>query len=150
MSRTRSKIQDMEIHHRNLNVLMKYKDGFAPVWEVYVRWPGHKNRTYFCTIPAWNKLPSQCVEIVKSKIDVELGIAWIDITTADFGTHRYKIRGVNSDGNYFFEDLTLDNRYLRFNPKEGRVEVAIPESDGKWDVFISDAEITQVDFWNRS
>ncbi len=147
--RRSSRIQDMEIHHRNLNILMKYKNGFAPTWDVYVRWPGHKNRKYFCLIPAWNRLPSSCIDLVREKIDAELGLAWIDITTADFGTHRYQIERVNSDGNLIFKQREiLNNRYLRFNQKEERVEELISESDGKWDVYISDSSIIQVDFWN--
>lgn len=146
----KNKIQDMELTHRNLNVLMKYKDGFAPVWDVYVRWPGYKNRKYFCLIPTWNRLPSACIDVAFAKIDAELGLAWVDITTMDSGTRRYIVKNVTNEGNFVFKELSIENRHLRFNQKEGRVEFLIPDSNGKWDVFISNEDIVQVNMWNRS
>lgn len=69
------KFQNIEFVHRNINIQLRFKDGFAPVWEAYVRWPGYKNRKYFTMVPAWKNLPSQVQEIVKQKIDKELGLA---------------------------------------------------------------------------
>ena len=68
------KLKDIRFGHRNLDILMKFCDGFAPTWEVYVRWPGYKNRKYFTMIPAWNRLPSEVKEIVKLRIDKKLDI----------------------------------------------------------------------------
>lgn len=143
------KLNNIEFDHRNLNIQLRFQDGFAPVWNVYVRWPGYKNRKYFTMVPAWRLLPSKVKDLVKMKIDAELGLAWIDITTMSTGTHRYKIKTVTDHGDFIFtcKDL-LNNQPLRFNPKEGRVEVAIPEKNGEWDVYISDAVITQVDMWD--
>ena len=68
------KFQNIEFVHRNINIQLRFQDGFAPVWEAYVRWPGYKNRKYFTMGPAWKNLPSQVQEIVKQKIDKELGL----------------------------------------------------------------------------
>ena len=145
----KSKIQDMNVHHRNLDIMMKYVGGFAPTWMVSVRWPGFKNRKYFTSVPAWNRLPSKAIDLVFEKIDVEMGLAYIDITTADFGTHRYQVRSITNEGNYILKEKSLCNNWLRFNPKEGRVEMNSPSQDNKWDVYISDSAIVQVDFWNK-
>lgn len=146
---------DFEFTHRNMNVQCRFIDGFAPTWDVYVRWPGYKNRKYFTSLPAWKNLPSKCESIVKERIDVQLDLAFIDIVTASYGTRRYKVSSVTNEGNYMLKGsyMPMDSDYfcnvLRFNPKEGRVEVQ-KIIDGSWDVFISDAEITQVNMWNRS
>lgn len=150
MNRTRKKFQDMEIHHRNMSILMTYKDGFAPVWEAYVRWPGYKNRKYFTSVSAWNKLPSSCINVVKDRIDAQMQLAWVDVTTASYGTHRYPVSGIMDDGSFSFRERDLTgNHCLRFNNKENRVEF-FNSNTNTWDVYISDEEITQVDFWNRS
>ena len=144
---SRSKIQDMNVHHRNLDVMMKYKDGFAPTWEAYVRWPGYKNRKYFTSITAWNRLPSQAINTVFEKIDAQLGLAWVSVSTLSSGEHKYMVRHVTNEGNYIFTERSLDYNLLRWNNKEHRVESL--NNDNTWDVFISDEEITQVDFWDK-
>ena len=149
MSRTHKKFQDMEIHHRNMNILMTYKDGFAPVWEASVRWPGYKNRKYFTSVSAWNKLPSTCIDVVRNRIDAHLHLAWVDVTTASYGIRRYEVKGIMDDNSFALREQDLEGHWLRFNNKETRVEFFNPDTN-TWDVYISDEEITQVDFWNRS
>ena len=144
----RKKFQDMIVHHRNMEVKLTYKDGFAPTWEAYVKWPGYKNRKYFTSVSAWNHLPSTAIDVVNKRIDIRLGLAHVDVLVADFGTKTYKIKSLTNEGNYVFEEKDLEGNWLRFNTKENRVEVNDPAVDGKWDVYISDASIVQVDFWN--
>lgn len=69
------KMKNIEFDHGKINVQLRFRDGFAPTWEAYVRWPGYKNRKYFTMVPAWKHLPSEVKEIVKTKINKELGIA---------------------------------------------------------------------------
>ena len=132
-----------------MNVQCRFIDGFSPTWDVYVRWPGYKNRKYFTSISAWKKLPSQCESIVKDRIDVALNLAWMDITTASYGTHRYLVKGVMDEGSFSFREKDLEGHSLRFNNKEHRVEFFNPDTEN-WDIYISDEEITQIDTWNRS
>lgn len=143
------KLKDIEFNHRNVNVLMKFHDGFAPVWEAYVRWPGYKNRKYFTLVPAWRNLPSDCIELVKQRIDVQLCLAWIDITTQDELTHRYQISAVTNSGEYIFTERTRDNRRIRFNLKENCLEYPTSDDD-RWAVYVSSDSISKVEFWNRS
>lgn len=138
---------DFVFTHRNMNVQCRYKDGFAPMWDVYVRWPGYKNRKYFTSVEGWKNLPSSCEQIVKDRIDTELGMTWIDITTADYGTIRYEIKNIQDTGDYLLKKRDAFGHWLRYNKKEGRVEVLI---DNKWDVYITDESIIQVDMWDRS
>ena len=146
---TKKKIQDINVQHRNADIVLKFKEGFAPVWEAYVRWPGCKNKKYFTSVPAWNRLPSAVIDLVKERIDAELGLAYIEITEVNFGTHRYTIRNISNEGNYILREKSILNNWVRFNPKTGCLEVNDPSQDGKWDIYISKSDITQVSFWNK-
>ncbi len=140
---------DFEFTHRNMNVQCRFIDGFAPSWDVYVRWPGYKNRKYFTSLSAWKHLPSKCESIVKDRIDATLNLAWMDVTTASYGTRRYQVKGVMDDGSFSFREKDFEGHGLRFNNKEHRVEFFNPVTN-TWDIYISDEEITQIDTWNRS
>ena len=144
---TRKKFQDMEVHHRGCDILMKYMDGFAPVWEAYVRWPGYKNRKYFTSVGSWKHLPSGCIEIVKKRIDASLCQAWVDITTSHMGTHRYQIQAITDSGMYNLKERTADGKWIRFNPDNNNLEFL---SENTWNVYISKECITHTAFWDEA
>ena len=54
----------------------------------------------------------------------------------DWGVHVYSVDSVDEIAVYFKEKTLGDDRPLRFNKKESRLEVLLP--GGYWDVFVAD------------
>ena len=70
------KLKPVEFEHRGLNIVLRYEDGFAPMWVAYVRWPGYKNRKYFKSYKGWGSsaLPSSIKDKVMYDIDKKLEV----------------------------------------------------------------------------
>ena len=67
---------------------------------------------------------------------------WMEIVD-DFGCRKFTVTSI-ADGCYYFKEKTLlEDRKLRYNEKEGRIEEYLPET-GSWDVYSQ--YIYQVDF----
>lgn len=67
--------------------------------------------------------------------------------TDSFGTHQYNITKETPEIIETDSTTLADNQPLRFNKREGRVEVL---TDAGWEVYISDSSIVQVDIVNKA
>ena len=57
---------------------------------------------------------------------------WLEIVD-DFGERRYRVLRIDN-GCYYFAEKTIDDRSLRYNEREGRIEEYLKDKN-VWDVY---------------